>query len=362
MDDRLELRFSSRPDERSCKNVKSFQKNMHAIFDWGGSLMLVKRIHSRKIPAGATIFEKAGKKYARWIMASGKTQIQPLNRKGDRVVEESRCWYVRFRHPETGKWKEWKAYNDRQASQAMEIDILKKLERGEVGLIDPMTVHRKTAMDDHLAAFEVHLEDKGNTREHIDKTISRCRRIFGEIKARVVADITADGVDRSLANFRRGGMSLSTSNGYFRAMRTFCHWLVRTKRVGENPIAGLSCIRVTEADRKRRRRNLSDVEVQALLDATRQSKKTFMGLSGPDRAMLYIIAINTGLAVSSRGTYLDAVESLIRYFWCSPADLTEQQVNEYLIKFHRSGPARGTFKIRRAALRLFFCNTLGHDW
>ena len=260
--------------------------------------MLVKRIHSRKIPEGAEILEKAGRKYARWNTASGKTQTQPLNRKGNRVVEESRCWYVRFRHPDTGKWKEWRAYHDRQASQAMEMEILKKLERGEVGLIDPMTVHRKTAMDDHLMAFEAHLEDKGNTQEHIDKTISRCRRIIGEINAKVVADITAEGVDRSLANFRRGGMSLSTSNGYFRAMRTFCHWLVRTKRVGENPIAGMSCIRVTEADRKRRRRNLSDVEVQALLKATRQSKKTFMGLSGPDRAMLYIIAINTGLRAS----------------------------------------------------------------
>ena len=260
--------------------------------------MLVKRIHSRKIPGGAEIFEKAGRKYARWTMASGKTQTQPLNRKGNRVVEESRCWYVRFRHPDTGKWKEWKAYHDRQASQAMEMEILKKLERGEVGLIDPMTVHRKTAMDDHLMAFEAHLEDKGNTQEHIDKTISRCRRILGKINAKVVADITAEGVDRSLAKFRRAGMSLSTSNGYFRAMRTFCLWLVRTRRVGENPIAGLSCIRVTEADRKRRRRNLSDVEVQALLDATRYSKKTFMGLAGPDRAMLYIIAINTGLRAS----------------------------------------------------------------
>lgn len=260
--------------------------------------MLVKRIHSRKIPEGAAIFDKSGRKYARWISASGKTQTQPLNRKGDRIVEESRCWYVRFRHPETGKWKEWKAYHDRQASQAMEMEILKKLERGEVGLIDPMTVHRKTAMDDHLMAFEAHLEDKGNTQEHIDKTISRCRRIIDEINAKVVADITAEGVDRSLAIFRRAGMSLSTSNGYFRALRTFCLWLVRTKRVGENPIAGLSCIRVTEADRKRRRRNLSDVEVQALLDATRQSMKTFMGLSGPDRAMLYIIAINTGLRAS----------------------------------------------------------------
>ena len=69
-----------------------------------------------------------------------------------------------------------------------------------------------------------------------------------------------------------------------------------------------------------------------------------------------------GLAVSSRRTYLDAVENLIRYFWCSPKDLTEQQVNEYLIEFHRSNPARGTFKIRRAALRLFFSNTIGRDW
>jgi len=34
------------------------------------------------------------------------------------------------------------------------------------------------------------------------------------------------------------------------------------------------------------------------LEATRKSKKTFMGLSGPDRAMLYIIAINTGLRAS----------------------------------------------------------------
>ena len=93
------------------------------------------------------------------------------------MVDESRCWYVRLRHPETGKWKQWKAYNDRQASQAMEVEIIRRLERGEAGLLDPMATHRRTAMEDHLQAFEAHLEDKGNTTEHIDKTISRCRRI-----------------------------------------------------------------------------------------------------------------------------------------------------------------------------------------
>ena len=80
---------------------------------------MVKRRHSRPIPDDATVFEKAGKRYARWTLASGRTVTRPLNRKGDRVVQESRCWYVRLRHPETGRWKEWRAYLDRQASQAL---------------------------------------------------------------------------------------------------------------------------------------------------------------------------------------------------------------------------------------------------
>lgn len=180
----------------------------------------------------------------------------------------------------------------------MEIKILKQLERGQAGLIDRMAAHRKTAMDTHLQTFKAHLGDKCNTQDHIDKTISRCRRIIKEMDAKIVADITDEGVDSSLVGFRRAGMSLSTSNGYFRAMRTFCRWLVRSKRIRENPIAGMSCIRVTDADRKQRRRNLSDAEIQVLVNAARRSPEPFMGLVGPNRAMLYIVAVNTGLRAS----------------------------------------------------------------
>lgn len=260
--------------------------------------MLVKRRHSRPIPEGATIFERDGKRYARWTMASGQIRILPLNRKGTKMVAESERWYVRLTDPQTGKLKEWRAYNDRQASLALEIELIKQLERGEAGLSDPMAVHRKKKIDDHLVAFEGHLEDKGNTNDHIDRTIARCRRIIEKIGAKTLADITAEGVDTALASFRRKGMGLSTSNGYFRAMRTFCRWLVRTRRMRENPIAELSCIRVTDADRRRRRRNLSDEEVQALIAAAERSPEPFMGISGTDRAMLYMVAINTGLRAS----------------------------------------------------------------
>jgi hypothetical protein len=69
-----------------------------------------------------------------------------------------------------------------------------------------------------------------------------------------------------------------------------------------------------------------------------------------------------GLAPASRRTYLCAVEQLIRFYWCSPADLTEAQVNQYLLARHRRDPAKGTFKVIRFALRFFFQQTLGCDW
>jgi hypothetical protein len=69
-----------------------------------------------------------------------------------------------------------------------------------------------------------------------------------------------------------------------------------------------------------------------------------------------------GLAPASRRTYLCAVEQLIRFYWCSPAELTESQVNQYLLERHRQNPAKGTFKVMRFALRFFFQETVGCDW
>jgi hypothetical protein len=69
-----------------------------------------------------------------------------------------------------------------------------------------------------------------------------------------------------------------------------------------------------------------------------------------------------GLACASRNRYLVAVEQLIRHYWCSPAELTEQQVNQYLLERHRQNPAKGTFKVMRFSLRFLFGETLGRDW
>ncbi len=69
-----------------------------------------------------------------------------------------------------------------------------------------------------------------------------------------------------------------------------------------------------------------------------------------------------GLARTSRKRYLDTVEKLIKHCWCSPAELTEQQVSNYILERYRQNPPAGTFNVMRFALRFFFQETLGCDW
>ena len=69
-----------------------------------------------------------------------------------------------------------------------------------------------------------------------------------------------------------------------------------------------------------------------------------------------------GMVRPTRVRYLYAVGHLVKYYWCSPARLSEQQVNDYLLERHRQDPAKGTFKVIHFGLRFFFRETLGRDW
>ena len=260
--------------------------------------MLIKKAHYRPVPKGAEVVTRNGQKYARWTNERGKTLTQPLNDTGDRIVCESRQWYVRLRHPTTGEFLEWKAYSDKTASQKLEMELFAKLERGQVGLTDPHEESRKKPLAAHLEDFEAYLDGKGNTRDHIDRTVQRCKTVFDKIKATTIGDITPGRVEGCLAELRRGTMSVSSSNHYLRAVRNFSHWLVNDRRVAENPIAGLKALKLSDVDKKRRRRNLSGEELTILIAVTQDSETVFRGLTGKDRSVLYALAANTGLRAS----------------------------------------------------------------
>ncbi len=102
----------------------------------------------------------------------------------------------------------------------------------------------------------------------------------------------------ALAERAAKGAGPTTANHYTRAVRGFTRWLVRSKRIGSDPLDSLTL--VNEAvDVRRARRELTADELTALLTGTRASASTFRGLTGEDRFMLYLVAAGTGFRANA---------------------------------------------------------------
>jgi integrase len=96
-----------------------------------------------------------------------------------------------------------------------------------------------------------------------------------------------------LVDLKRRGRSVKTSNLYLDGVRTFVRWLVDERRLPEHPLTRLSGGNV-KLDRRHDRRGLTAEQLQAIVAAARNSTRTYLGLSGEDRAMLYATACGTG--------------------------------------------------------------------
>jgi integrase/recombinase XerD len=113
-----------------------------------------------------------------------------------------------------------------------------------------------------------------------------------------IADMQSSAVVEYLGALRREGKSTKTANDYLDAVRGFSRWLWRDKRIGLNPLAGLSKLAGGDADLRHARRDFSPEELGRLLDAARTSPKSVRKLSGPDRHALYLTACSTGFRAS----------------------------------------------------------------
>jgi integrase/recombinase XerD len=70
-----------------------------------------------------------------------------------------------------------------------------------------------------------------------------------------------------------------------------------------------------------------------------------------------------GLVDGTRREYLRAVRQLSAFYMVSPDQLSERQVEDYILYVRDDlGIARGTFDPMFAGLKFFYLNTLGYDW
>ena len=70
-----------------------------------------------------------------------------------------------------------------------------------------------------------------------------------------------------------------------------------------------------------------------------------------------------GLVAGTHREYLRAVRQLAAYYMVSPDQLTERQVEDYVLYVRDElGVAKGTFAPMFAGLKFFYINTLGYNW
>ncbi len=215
---------------------------------------------------------------------------------GKKVKAKSKKWWGRYRD-QNGVERRVPLAVDKGAAQTMLAELVRKVERRVAGLEDPFDAHRRTPLADHLAVFRQYLEGKGNTPKHAWLTHNRAKAVVEGCKFKLVNDVTPSAVVEWLKNERAADrIGIQSSNYYLASAKAFLAWMVKDGRTDRNPLAHLSGMNA-KVDVRRERRSLSPDEFAMFLDAARTGKPR-RRVQGEDRAMLYLLAANSGFRCS----------------------------------------------------------------
>jgi integrase len=221
-------------------------------------------------------------------------QVSKGTRGARKHREKSAKWYGRV----PGNPRPVPLCANKGAAQLMLNELVKKAELAKAGVSDPFEGQRKRPLLEHLADFEADLKAAGDTGKHVQLTVNRTRWVLAACKFVFPDDPPASAVQAALARLRNAkGRSVQTSNHYLRAVKHFAHWMVKDRRMRDNPLAHLSGGNV-KLDRRHNHRNMTPAELAAVLWAAQGNPRKFRGLSGADRFHLYMTAVRTGFRSS----------------------------------------------------------------
>lgn len=314
---------------------------------------------ARPLPPNADIIDHEGAPHVRIRDGRGRLTLYRLAKNGQSYLRPSKCWYFKYRD-RYGTLRRLKGFADLKATEQLAAEMERRAARQRVGLIDPAEEHARRPLAEHLQDYAAYLKAKEDTPDHVRQTVGRvfallsgCGFVFpldadagkaaewlntlrrdasslelpagdsftpaevakllgitgaavraavkrlnlpatGRGKARRLPRATVEAL---LLN-RAKGCGPETVNHYIRAVRGFFRWLVKTKRIGSNPLESLVLVNAA-GDVRRVRRELSADELHRLFVAARTSKRAFRGLTGPDRYYLYLVAAGTGFRASA---------------------------------------------------------------
>ena len=247
----------------------------------------------RNLPRNPDIITRKGKRFFR-KKRDGRMVLLPVTECGTKYHELSKKYYIQYKDA-SGTRQRVPGYTDKEATLQLAAELERKAEHIQSGLADPHEGGKLRLLKEHLEDFCTHLRSELNSEKHVSITGTRIERIIAGCNFARWIDIVASEVVKWLAAQREAGnMGIKTSNYYLATLKQFCTWLEADGRVPKkkNPVEHLSAINA-DTDIRRERRAMTSEEFARLVKAA-NSGPDVQCVSGPDRAMLYIVAAWTG--------------------------------------------------------------------
>lgn len=217
-----------------------------------------------------------------------------------KVREKSSKWYGTG-IPGKGS-KRFPLASNKTVAQKMLNELVEDAERELAGMASNPINRGPVALADLLDQFIASREAKGTSPVQCRLLRSRISKAMTTLGAVTLADFTSERLQRYLADRlalpadHEDSIGPQTLNHIATTFSSFGRWLTKTKRVSANPFTDLARVKVA-VDVRHARGVLTDDEVARLLEHVSASPRTFRGLSGRDRWMLYLVAMATGLRV-----------------------------------------------------------------
>jgi len=315
---------------------------------------LLKPVYTVRLPANPQFETKDGKKNLQ-LVVRGRKVLYPVTECGTKYRRQASKWYGQFTDG-NGITQRVPLCADKGAAQQKLNELVKRADRQRLGVFDPTEDHAQRPLTDHLGEYRTALAAKGDTADHVAQTVSRIQAILVGCNIFYLRDLEAVAVASWLHTKRLGrtpvvlladketftpteaanllgisgtavraavkrhrlaahgngkarllpratvealaarsavGMSPATVNHHIRAIRGFTRWLMRTRRIGSNPLDTLTLVNA-QGDVRRARRELTADELTRLLASSRRSPRSFRGLTGEDRYHIYLVAASTG--------------------------------------------------------------------
>ena len=205
-------------------------------------------------------------------------------------------WYVQY-FDENGRRRTVRGCKDKEAT----LQIARKLEADvalrKAGVIDPKTQRYaeegRKPIAEHLKDWKQDLLSRGVTEKQVRLAFGRATRVLDLAGIQRLMDVTPSVVQNAIAKLRDAGRAAKTLNDTLASVKQFCNWARLNGRLSENPIDHLRGYN-TAVDRRHDRRALSDDELRRLIVAA-ESGPTLQGCPGSQRALIYRLAVLTGL-------------------------------------------------------------------